>query len=643
MCGIAGLVLLKSKRSNSDLVPKLLNCLEHRGPDDLGCLQFTSDGVRSGREWSGQGLLSGTVLLHRRLSILDLSATGWQPMGTLDGRYHIVYNGEIYNYLEVRRELELLGHRFRSGTDTEVLLVAYAQWGSGALTRLTGMFAFAILDTRERKLFLARDFFGIKPLYYTFTRDGFAFASEIKALLDLSGVSRAVNPERLYLYLRHGMTDHGSETLFANIWQLPSAHYLEIPLDSVQQVRPVRYWEVDLGQRLELSFEGAAERLRELFLENVQLHLRSDVPVGAALSGGIDSSSIVMAMRYLQGPDLQLHTFSYVADDAAVSEERWVDLVGQASAAVVHKVQPAAEDLVTDLEQLIHVQDEPFGSTSIYAQYRVFRLAREVGVKVMLDGQGADEILGGYRPYLAARLASLVRQERWGEATQLLSRAGRLPGTSRLRLSMEGASFLLPPRLQAPLRRLVGKDLSPSWLDARWFRERGVEPGPFTYARGENIMMQHLHRTLTETSVPHLLRYEDRNSMFFSIESRVPFLTPELANFMFSLPEEYIVAPDGTSKAVFRRAMQGIVPDAILDRRDKIGFATPERNWMSTLQPWVEQRLKTEVAAGIPALRLKDVEKDWRMIVTNGRSSDSRVWRWVNLIEWSRQFGVTYE
>jgi asparagine synthase (glutamine-hydrolysing) len=642
MCGIAGLVLSRSDGFDADLVPTLLHRLEHRGPDDFGFLRFTSDGVHSGREWPGQESLNGTTLLSRRLSILDLSANGWQPMGTQDGRYRIVYNGEIYNYLELRGELEALGHRFRSQTDTEVLLAAYAQWGPKALIRLVGMFAFAILDTRERKLFLARDFFGIKPLYYTFARNGFAFASEIKALLELPGVSREVNPERLYLYLRYGITDCGSETLLADIQQLPPAHYLEVSLDGPRQASPVRYWRVELGQRLELSFEEAAERLRELFLESIRLHLRSDVAVGAALSGGIDSSSIVMSMRYLQGQDLELHTFSYVADDATVSEESWVDLVGKASGALVHKVKPSAEDLVADLDRLILVQDEPFGSTSIYAQHRVFRLAHEARIKVMLDGQGADELFGGYRPYVSARLASLVRQGRWSEASHFFTQARSLPGTSGLQMCMEAANSLLPLGLQVPLRRLVGKSTSPPWLNATWFTERGVEMKPVNHSYGNNLLMDQLYSALTETSVPHLLRYEDRNSMSFSIESRVPFLTPALADFVFSLPEEYLVAPDGTSKAVFRRAMRGIVPDEVLDRRDKIGFATPERGWMTTLRPWVEQKLRTGDSDHIPALKSKAVEEEWDAIVKGHKAFDFKVWRWINLIEWSRHLGAHY-
>ncbi len=321
------------------------------------------------------------ALGFRRLSIIDLSETGHQPMPSSDGRYWIIFNGEIYNYVELRMELEALGHRFRSHSDTEVLLAAYAQWGPKALLRLVGMFACAILDTHERKLFLARDPFGIKPLYYVRSAGFFAFASEIKALLDIPGLRRTVNPERLYLYLRHGLTDHGSETMFAHIRQLPAAHYLEIPLQGGPSSLPQQYWSMDLSRHPTYSFDEAAEQLRELFVHNIRLHLRSDVAVGAALSGGIDSSSIVSAMRHVEGEKLELHTFTHVAEDPSINEEHWAEMAGQAASAAIHKVKPTAEDLACDLERLIAMHDEPFGSTSIYAQYRVFGLARDPASK----------------------------------------------------------------------------------------------------------------------------------------------------------------------------------------------------------------------------------------------------------------------
>lgn len=643
MCGIGGIIPTPLGRKQPDLISGFLQRLKHRGPDDLGYLLLSRGGVELGREWSGREFTGDVALVHRRLSIIDLTDSGWQPMGTEDGRYYIVFNGEIYNYLELRGELESLGCRFRSQSDTEVLLCAYAHWGPRALVRLIGMFALAILDTQERCLFLARDFFGIKPLYYTTGRGGFAFASEIKALLPLPWVSRSVNSLRLYDYLRYGITDHGSGTLFADIVQVPAAHYLQVPLDDPADISPTRYWEVDLSCRLELSFEEAAEQLREMFFENIRLHLRSDVPVGAALSGGIDSSSIVMAMRRLGGPDVNLHTFSYIADDSTKSEEQWVDVAGSASGACVHKVVPRADELMADLEHLICIQDEPFGGTGIYAQYRVFKLASKAGMKVMLDGQGADELLGGYSYHIAARLASLVRQGRWVAGGRFFRKAVSLPGFSGGRLAAEAGAFLLPTRLHAPFRRLVGRDMAPSWLNVAWFGSRGVRPRTLNYIKGNgDLFRQNLYNTLVETSLPFLLRYEDRNSMSFSIESRVPFLTPKLVNFVLSLPEEYIVAPNGTSKFVFRAAMREVVPDTILDRRDKLGFATPQKDWLMAVKPWVDHLLEAKPADQIPALHFPSLRREWEQIASGGRPFDPWVWRWCNLIEWARLFDVSF-
>jgi asparagine synthase (glutamine-hydrolysing) len=648
MCGIAGMLWTEpaAQRAGTTAVLRLL---EHRGPDDHGWLLLTPQGVRRGRGDPGN-VHAEAALLHRRLSILDVSDAGWQPMSTPDGRYHLIFNGEIYNYVELRRELEKLGQEFRSRSDTEVLLHAYSRWGRGALSRLVGMFAFAVLDTRERSLFLARDFFGIKPLYYAHLPGGFAFASEIKALLDLPGLKRGVNPDRLYDYLRFGLTDHGGQTLFAQVRQLPAAHCLDVALDArgvggvnPPMAQPVRYWHLDLDDRLDLSLEEAGRRLRELFLENVKLHLRSDVAVGAALSGGIDSSAIVAAMRHLE-PRLDLHAFSYVADDAAVSEERWIDSAGRVAHAVVHKVHPTAAEMVEDLDRLVYQQDEPFGSTSIYAQDRVFRLAREAGVPVMLDGQGADELLGGYRPYLAARLASLLRQGRLGRAYSFLRRAARLPGSGgRRQLLAHAGGLALPSCVKSWALRLTGRGQMPAWLNERWLASHGVRARPRRSAPAAlEVLRQELRQSLVETSLPMLLRYEDRNSMAHSVESRVPFLTVPLVDFVLRLPEEHLIGRDGTSKNVFRLAMRGLVPDAVLDRKDKIGFATPEQRWLSVLSPWVEKTLRSDAAQRIPALHVPEMQREWQAIREGRRPFDFRVWRWVNLIRWAERFAVTF-
>ncbi|MGH7127215.1 MAG: asparagine synthase (glutamine-hydrolyzing), partial [Planctomycetaceae bacterium] len=522
------------------------------------------------------------------------------------------------------------------------LLAAWSEWGTDCLTRLVGMFAFAVFDRQENALWLARDFFGIKPLFYAVTERGIAFASEIKTLLETFDVSRTVNPERLYLYLRFGITGHGGETLFQQVRQLPAAHVMRIDLATLTAEAPRRYWRLPRRNALDIGFDEAARTVREMFLENVALHLRSDVPVGAALSGGIDSSSIVMAMRHLMGDRLDLHLISFIADEERVCEDRWIDIIGQASGGTVHKVRSGSSELLSDLKRLTGTHDEPIGSTSIYAQMRVFQAAREHGVTVMLDGQGADELLGGYRTYLGARLASLLRQGRLVDAQRFWKRCSHLPGSGRLTLLMQCADFLLPSHLQAPLRRLVGRGLSPKWLNMRWFHDRGVRAASVNSPRSRDVLREQLRREVEELSLPHLLRYEDRNSMAFSIESRVPFLTPRLAEFLLSLPEEYLIAPDGTSKAVFRAAMRGIVPDAVLDRKDKIGFATPEREWLTALSPWVQATLSDDAGGRVAALNLPEAHSEWQRVTRGQRRFDFRIWRWLNVIEWSRAYGVVY-
>lgn len=639
MCGIAGFVGAPGRAV--DAVRGWGACLAHRGPDDLGLAEWRAGTLVTHRDPAAIAPDSEVVLWHRRLSILDLSPAGAQPMSTADGRWHLVLNGEIYDYLELREELEREGVRFRSRSDTEVLLEAFARRGPALLPRLTGMFAFAALDTVERRLYLARDAFGIKPLVWSRGPWGFAFASEPKALLALPEVSREVDPQRVYDYLRFGLTDHGDGTLLAAVRQLPAAHWMEVPLDGGEPSAPVRWWTPGAGAHTPGSFEQAATRVRECFLDSVRLHLRSDVPVGAALSGGIDSSAIVMAMRAV-APDLDLHTFSYVADDPRLSEERWVDLVGRACGAHVHRIVAGPDDLLADLDPLLAAQDEPFGSTSLYAQHRVFRAAREHGVTVMLDGQGADELLGGYTPFVAARLASLVRAGRLVEAVRFLQRASS--GPARGALALWAGEFLVPPAMQAPLRALVGQELSPSWLDASWFRARGVRlaPAKYTHGDGAEVLRAQLVRATTWSSLPMLLRYEDRNSMAHSIESRVPFLTTRLADLLLSLPEEYLVDRDGTTKAVFRRAMRGLVPDAVLDRRDKIGFATPEAAWRRALRPRLEARFAAAAAEGVPVFRHEALARAFATAVERGDSRDFRPWRWFNLLEWAHRIGARF-
>ena len=347
-----------------------------------------------------------------------------------------------------------------------------------------------------------------------------------------------------------------------------------------------------------------------------------------------------MAIRHLDSK-AEIHAFSFVAEEKAISEEGWIDLVGLAAKAHVHKVRATANELAADLDTMMFYHDEPFGSTSIYAQYRVFRAARATGIKVMLDGQGADEILGGYRLYQGARLASLVRQGCWFEAGQLVRSFSQLGGVGVAQGLAYCAGCMLPPALQTVVRKLVHKDVFPAWLNRRWFAERGAGPQFMNYTTARFVLRDTLSRSVRET-LPGLLRYEDRNSMAASVESRVPFLTPDLVSFLRQLPEEYIIAADGTSKAVFRKAMRGIVPDAILNRRDKIGFATPDRSWLNLLDGWVRTALGSDIAGDLPFINIGIARLEWDSIQKGRHPFDFCIWRWVNLIRWTEDLSVTY-
>jgi len=635
MCGIAGIV--------GEVTPGLaaashmmLNRLQHRGPDDHGWLTYSRNGLDTGKG-KPPGEATEVMLLHRRLSILDLSKAGHQPMTSLNGRYHIVFNGEIYNYVELRNELQGAGFTFCTESDTEVLLAAFDHWGSGCLQRLVGMFAFVILDSEARKLFLARDFFGIKPLYYSSTPSRLAFASEIKVLLELPDIARQVNPQGVFHYMRAGLTDFNEETLFRDVHQLPPAHYLEVSLDESRPLQPVSYWSIDINNTEDLTFEEATLQLRQLFLESIQLHMRSHVTVGASLSGGIDSSAITMAMHHLGHDRQELHTFSYITDDKATSDEDWIDLVSSASSATVHKIRSTPDGFARDMDEFIVAQDEPVGGPSVYAQYLVYRRAQQAGVKVVMDGQGSDEIFAGYNEFLVTRFLSLCRNWRFPEALRFYRHA--LEHQPNLGKSMRRiGTRMLPRRLQARVRR--DSDL----LDPAWFEQRDIDTGKPPWAVSSAYTTRTLlHELLSRTQNPMQLRYGDRNAMAFGVENRVPFLTPQIVEFIFRLPEEHLISTDGTRKHVLRAALRGIVPDAVLDRKDKLGFQKPHRSSMIGLRPYVERVLANDAASQVSALNFKKVQQQWADVLTEKCPFDYRAWRWINLIRWAELTNVRFD
>jgi len=625
MCGILGGRWFAPPVGLEARVQNALYHLHTRGPDHQA-----HDMLR---------LPTGTLVLgHTRLSIIDLTPQANQPMHSQDGRYSIVFNGEIYNYKEIRKELGILGHGFTTDSDTEVLLKAWAHWGCDCLTRLVGMFAFAVHDRQRNTLTCVRDAFGIKPFFYTTGSGYFAFASELPALITLTGAKPIPDWQRAYDYLVHGDYDTGERTSIADVLHLLPGHLMTLDLDTGLLPAPARWWQPPVKQSSTLNFGEAAEALREQFLDSIRLHLRSDVPLGVALSGGIDSSAIACAMRHID-PESPIHTFSYIAEGSDLSEEAWVDKVNAHVGALPHKVIASGEELLRDLEDMVGAQGEPFGSTSIYAQYRVFKMAKETGITVLLDGQGADEMLAGYVGYPGERMLSLLEQGEIRSAMHFASRWRLWPGRNHSAWQ-HLAGLVLPDDAYKVARKWMGRPAQPPWIDSRFLSEVGVNLSAPRYrmtatGKGRRVI-EKLANALTRNGLPHLLRHEDRNAMHFSIESRVPFLTIPLANFLLSLPESYLISSNGETKRLFRAAMRGIMPDDVLDRRDKIGFATPEKAWLMRMKPIFRNIL--EKSDHVPLFRRQPLLNAFDKVLKGESPFGWHVWRWVNYILWYDRF-----
>ncbi|MDP3423227.1 MAG: asparagine synthase (glutamine-hydrolyzing) [Burkholderiaceae bacterium] len=625
MCGIAGGWWPQPAFAQTQL-PLALHAMRYRGPDDQGFELYP---------FNPAVVALGQV----RLSIIDLSAAGHQPMHSRDGRWAIVFNGEIYNYRELRTELRTLGHSFASDTDTEVLLTAWVQWGQACLPRLAGMFAFVVLDKQTATLTCVRDAFGIKPFFYSAqTGCSFRFASELPALLQLLPSKPALNWQRSYDYLVHGDYDSTPDTFYAGVQHLPPGHWLSVNLANGQPTIPQRWWLPSITERPGWKFDDAVQQVRDQFLQNIRLHLRSDVPLGAALSGGIDSSAVVCAMRHVE-PDLPIHTFSYIASGSSVSEEHWVDRVNAHVGAIAHKVVVTPQELARDLDDMIRAQGEPFGSTSIYAQYRVFQLAKENGITVTLDGQGADEMLAGYSGYPGQRLRSMVETGQWGNAWEFWNEWAQWPGRNRMLAAKHLASEITQGGLYALLRRIYGRNPVPPWMQAgpliaEKVRLQVPRQRPVGHAAGRRVMAE-LALALTRRGLPGLLRHGDRNSMRFSVESRVPFLTTDMVNLLLSMPEDYLISNRGETKHVFRAALRGIAPDDVLNRRDKIGFETPEKAWLLSMVPTVTEWLRADLK--LPFFDQAKVLQEFEQIVVGKKPFSWQVWRWVNFCRWYAQ------
>jgi asparagine synthase (glutamine-hydrolysing) len=650
MCGIAGYFGIAA---NEKLLHDMNECQTHRGPDGSGVFSFGMAG-----------------LAHSRLSIIDLEH-GAQPMESADGRYVIIHNGEVYNYLDLRSELEALGHSFTTNTDTEVVVEAYAEWGADCFDRLNGMWGSAIFDKQEQRLTLWRDHFGIKPVYFTrvpgATTSGksaagaansgganggganggangagttagvdenpaLLFASEITPLLNSGLVEKKPNDKILYRYLRYRVHENTRETFFEGVEKLLPGEKLTIDASGLK-IEPYTKLREELSE-LALKnnpFDEAAKQRYYQELENsVRLRLHSDVPVGTSLSGGLDSSSVAILISKLMGSDedstqavgARQNVFSAIFPGSLNDEERYVDAATNACGdkLIVHKILPTADEFKQDVLEFVRAQEEPLISTGPYAQYKVMQEASK-HVKVLLDGQGADETMAGYVPYYFVYLRSLKKQKRYLKwAVELVSSLDVLLRLMRFRL-----------RDKLLFRKPI---VASNFLNKEFCSEYQGEQ--FSVVRDN--LKERLLEDVYENSIPSLLRYEDKNTMHFSLEGRVPFLDKDLIRYVFSLEDEAIIQR-GWNKRILRESLKHILPSMISKRRNKIGFTTPEYEWFMRLKNYFYDIFLSSSFANRPYFNQDEVIASFESFIKGRSSADSMsFWRLLNVELWLRTF-----
>lgn len=590
----------------------MTDAIAHRGPDGEG-------------QWLNR---DGQVALgHRRLSIIDLSTDGAQPMHFLQGRYTIVFNGEIYNYVELKARLERDGYQFANHTDTEVIMALYDQKGTDCLKDMDGMFAFALYDSVKEEVFFARDRFGEKPLYYAVGADGkLYFGSEMKTIW-AAGLPKTPNRRMVYNYFSKNLLENPQEhreTFYEGISRFPAAHSALMSLDFQPEMRAQCYWKLDPLQRNnDITEAEAAARFSELFRTSVLRRLRSDVPLGSSLSGGLDSSLIVCMIDQIDREKSVLRkTFSAQFPGFKKDERKYQQMVIDQCHVEPHFVNPDEASMLRILPRLLHHQEEPIGSASQCIQYEVFGLARENGVTILLDGQGADEILAGYHSYYAAyfngiRDSDPARYRR--EHAEYLT----LHETNTINLQHQKnwktrVKSLIPEGVQNLL--LKGHRAAYSGeanLRPEFIRETGQHfHNPPEFPDLQTALHFHTFRYGLET----LLRYGDRSSMAHSREVRLPFLNHELVEFIFSLPDNFKIRA-GWTKWIMREAMQDIVPKDIVWRKDKIGYEPPQKSWMETDVVQAQLKRSLECLADNGILKNLTAPSDpfnWKVLVTAG-------------------------
>ena len=603
MCGISGIINKLGVEVDKVHLSKMNDKIIHRGPDSGGF--YFENNIGFG---------------HRRLSIVDLSILGHQPMCYLD-KYVITYNGEIYNYLELKEELIGFGYSFKSATDTEVILAAYDYWGYSCLNKFNGMWSFAIFDKPKNEVFCSRDRFGVKPFYYTDNDEYFAFGSEIKQLIPFQNCIRA-DRQILIEFLLTSIDNHNENTYFEGIFTLLPGHYMRISLSDFK-IQTLQYY--SLYDRVKPNNNVLIDditSLQSILKSSVSLRLRSDVTVGTCLSGGLDSSAIsaIASKEYVDKTGRKFTSIHARSSESETDESRYAIEVANFYGMDLYIVTPKTEDFVQLVDEVVYTQEEPFGSPSMFMGYHVFQKAKELGCKVMLNGQGGDEILLGYERYYTSYLYSLSFYKRIKELFLQANNSG-LSFKDAFLYYFYFSSFKLR-KMRLIRESLIKREL----LEVHSFETLKKSVNSF-----KNIFeLQKLE--VSAIQLPHLLRYEDRNSMRHSIETRLPFLDYRMVEASISLKPEYKIS-GGWTKYILRKALEGIVPNSVIWRKNKLGFNAPEKTWLSHH----EKQMKEEISQ---SKLLKEITNFDKLLNTFSSLSLKNKWKYYNIAVWERVYKV---
>lgn len=630
MCGIAGIVYKSNNSHKDNEVRRMCDMIIHRGPDDAG--YFYDDRVALG---------------HRRLSIIDLTPKGHQPMAYKE-RYQIVFNGEIYNHVELREELTKSGYLFHSDTDTEVLLASYDKWKNDCLPRLNGMWSFIIYDQIDKIVFASRDRFGVKPFYYTVSDERIAFASEIKEFTVLPDFKAKGNLSKIYDFLLNdGIHDFDEQTLFANVFQLRGGFYLHYNLTNAD-MKIEQYYQLAPHYKHKRDNHVAAGNVKtfyNLFDDSIKLRLRSDVKVGSCLSGGLDSSSIVCMIheRLKESEDADKQEVVFASNHVGkYDESQYEQAVVKKTGVIEHTVEMKFEDMMSQLDNIVWHQDEPFGSQSIIAQWNVYQKAREKGLIVMLDGQGADEYLAGYNSFHRIYFRELLLKCKWLKLGRSIANYRKLysnyyysPFRDLLETSL--SAIISRKYLNKIKIRLKGEDNS----RFRYLKNADVNKLTYQKTRKESTsLIEESVQEMMTTSLPKLLHHQDRNAMAHSVEARAPFLDYRLVEFVLSLPSDMKVK-EGVTKFVLREALSGIIPDVVKNRMDKLGFATPEDVWIRDNRQEYRDLLQSSCDILHKIVRKESILMSFDKELNSKGPIDSFFWCVIVTAAWVRRFDVT--